>query len=185
MSVLKQVPTDTLLAEIRDREIFQDEVVVSDYDEKEVMSHALCVKLANEYLAKRCSVTLPEFYTWNNELPDVLGFSRDLSTVIECKVSRADFLRDSKKSFRLNPNSGMGDMRYYVAPKGLIKPEELPYRWGLIEILPSGKLRKARDGIRFPNKNTEAEHHALFYYARRAYYAGVHKSILEYRGFDK
>jgi hypothetical protein len=185
MSMLRNVPTDVLLNEIRDREVHEDEAVITPFDEQEIMSHALCVKLAAEYMNKRSSVVLPEFYTWNNELPDVMAFNRDYSTVIECKVSRADFLRDAKKSFRLQPNSGMGDFRYYVAPKGLIKPEELPYRWGLIEILPNGKLRKNRDAIKFIEKNIKAEYHALFYYARRANYAGVHNAVLEYRGFDK
>ena len=182
---LKNIPTDVLWGELRDREIFEDEVVVTEFDEQQVMSHTLCVELATEYMKKRSSVVLPEFYTWNSELPDVIAFNRDCSTVIECKVSRADFLKDAKKSFRLQPNSGMGDFRYYVAPKGLIKPEELPYRWGLIEILDSGKLRKNRDAIRFIDKNIKAEYHALFYYARRAYHAGVHNTVLEYRGFDK
>ena len=56
--------------------------------------------------------------------------------------------------------------------------------WGLIEILPSGKMRKCVDSWMIHKKNIDAEHYLLFYYARRAYYAGVHKTVLDYRGFN-
>jgi len=32
----------------------------------------------------------------------------------------------------------MGDKRYYLTPKGIIKPSELPEKWGLIEPYGSG-----------------------------------------------
>lgn len=177
---------DELLREILDREV--REVIVDDNnlipDSVNSMSHAECVTAAAAYMQKRSDVVLPEFYSWNSELPDVIAFNRDHSTVVECKVSRSDFLRDKAKPFRMNPNSGMGDYRYYCCPKGLIKPEELPTNWGLLYIYPDGKVRKQRDCYRPHKKNMDAEHHLLFYYARRAYYAGVHKTVLDYRGYD-
>ena len=32
----------------------------------------------------------------------------------------------------------MGNHRYYAAPAGMIKPEELPEGWGLLEVEPRG-----------------------------------------------
>jgi len=32
----------------------------------------------------------------------------------------------------------MGRFRYYATPKGLIRPDELPDKWGLIEVSGSG-----------------------------------------------
>lgn len=164
------------------------------------MTHTECVEYAARYLSQRCPVVLPEFFSWNGELADVIGFKNDFSTLIECKVSRGDFLKDKHKPFRANPEKGMGDRRYYCCPKGLIKPEELPEGWGLLYIYPSGLVREVKasyipdpdplnaDSWKYNGcfkKNKEAEFHLLYYYARRANYAGVHKTIVEYRGFDK
>jgi len=180
---LTSVPINDLLMEIRVRDI-HDYDLDGIVDTEEVMSHSLCVKMAAEYMQKRAEVVLPEFFSHNAELPDVIAFNGRYSTVIECKVSRGDFLKDKHKPFRINQNSGMGDYRFYCAPKGLIKPEELPRGWGLIEILPSNKMRKQVDSNSVFKKNIEAEHYLLFYYARRANYAGVHNDVLNYRGFD-
>lgn len=76
-------------------------------------------------------------YTHSNETPDVIAWKNGaVSILVECKVSRADFLADSKKCFRRNPDRGMGDYRYMAAPPGIIKPEELPEKWGLLEPTP-------------------------------------------------
>lgn len=180
---LSDVPINDLLQEVRQRDI-HDYDIDGIVDTEEVMSHKLCVRMASEYMRKRADVVLPEFFCHNSELPDVIAFDSRTSTVIECKVSRSDFLKDKNKPFRINANQGMGDYRFYCAPKGLIKQEELPRGWGLIEILPSGKMRKAVDSWEVLKKNIDAEHHLLFYYARRAFYAGVHNTVLEYRGYD-
>jgi len=147
-------------------------------------THKDIVNAAWEYLSKRCNVVLPEFFCWNGELADVIGFKGDISTLIECKISRADFIKDRAKPFRINQAKGMGDRRYYCCPKGLIKKEELPEKWGLLYVYPSGLVREIKDAGRL-EKNLNAEFHLLYYYARRANYAGVHQRIIEYRGFDK
>lgn len=72
-------------------------------------------------------------FTKNGEQPDCIGFRSGVSCLIECKTSRADFLADRKKRFRVDPLLGMGDWRFMLAPKGLIKVEELPLGWGLLE----------------------------------------------------
>jgi hypothetical protein len=53
--------------------------------------------------------------------------------VIECKISRADFLADANKPFREKPDEGLGCERLYLAAAGLIAPTELPPGWGLLE----------------------------------------------------
>lgn len=182
---LSSVPINDLLIEINQRDALHDYDLDGIADTDDVMSHALCVKMASEYMRKRADVVLPEFFSHNSELPDVIAFKGSISTVIECKVSRSDFQKDKYKPFRINSAQGMGDYRYYCAPKDLIKPEELPQGWGLLEILPNNKIRKSRDCWRVLKKNLEAEHYLLYYYARRAYYAGVHKAVIDYRGFDR
>ncbi|KKK54365.1 hypothetical protein LCGC14_3085490, partial [marine sediment metagenome] len=70
-------------------------------------------------------------YGYGDEIPDALGFASRKSTLIECKASRSDFLSDKKKSFRQKPDEGMGCLRYYLTPPGLVDPDELPENWGL------------------------------------------------------
>jgi hypothetical protein len=54
--------------------------------------------------------------------------------LVECKVSRADFLADAGKPFRMKPEEGMGSQRFYMVPSGMIRREELPRHWGLLEL---------------------------------------------------
>lgn len=71
----------------------------------------------------------------HGEQPDVLGIdSGGTSILCEVKVSRSDFLADKKKIWRVNHECGIGDYRVYVTPKGLLKPEEIPYGWMLWEV---------------------------------------------------
>lgn len=66
------------------------------------------------------------------EKPDTIGFDTyGNSILIECKTSRADFLVDKQKPHR--KEGGMGDKRFFMAPKGLLDPTEIPDGWGLIE----------------------------------------------------
>ena len=99
--------------------------------------HALLVTKAVEWLRSRykCGVILSEQYCATGEVPDVIGwkgFCR--SVLIECKVTRADFLADAGKSFRCNPQEGMGCERFYLAPAGVIRRDDLPKHWGLLEL---------------------------------------------------
>ena len=68
-------------------------------------------------------------------MPDAIGWKKAChSVLVECKVSRADFLADREKPFRQKPESGVGCERFYLAPKGLIRLEELRSGWGLLEV---------------------------------------------------
>lgn len=66
----------------------------------------------------------------SRERPDVLAFRTGCSAVIEVKVSRADFRADRLKPERTA--GGLGLYRFYLCPEGMIAPEELPPKWGLL-----------------------------------------------------
>jgi hypothetical protein len=99
------------------------------------VTHAQLVKLAENWLrSRRCHIVLSEQTASSGEVPDVIGWKSNChSIVVECKVSRADFLGDHKKAVRLNPELGMGCERFYLTPKGMIACEEIPVGWGLLE----------------------------------------------------
>lgn len=80
--------------------------------------------------------------TTTGELPDTIGFRSGTSILVECKTSRADFLVDRKKKFRIEPDLGMGSWRFMLTPEGLVKVDELPENWGLLEVKPNGKIKK-------------------------------------------
>jgi hypothetical protein len=114
-----------------------------------MMTHAQLVQKAVAWLrAYRCGVVLSEQACLSGEMPDAIGWKRAChSVLVECKVSRADFLADRDKPFRQKPESGVGCERFYLVPAGLVRPEEAPAGWGLLEwrkrkvemIRPSGK----------------------------------------------
>ena len=53
--------------------------------------------------------------------------------LVECKVSRGDFLADREKPCRKKPEKGVGSERFYLTPPALLKIGELPAGWGLLE----------------------------------------------------
>ncbi len=83
----------------------------------------------------RCGVVLSEQACVSGEMPDAIGWKKTCQSVlVECKISRADFLADRDKPFRQQPQTGVGCERYYLVPKGLVRIEEIPARWGLLEV---------------------------------------------------
>jgi hypothetical protein len=83
----------------------------------------------------RCGVVLSEQACVSGEMPDAIGWKKAChSVLVESKVSRGDFLADRDKPFRLKPEIGVGCERYYLAPRGMIRIEELPVGWGLLEV---------------------------------------------------
>jgi hypothetical protein len=93
----------------------------------------------------------------NKEIPDAIGWLRSgISLLIECKASRGDFLSDAVKPSRRSGKAGvsggpepsnaeppikpprktegLGAYRFYLAPSGLLHPDELPEGWGLLEL---------------------------------------------------
>ncbi len=100
------------------------------------MTHEKLVKAAVAWLRSyRCGVVLSEQSCASGETPDAIGWKRAChSVVVECKISRADFLADREKPFRVKSEKGMGCERYYLASAGMIAAGELPEGWGLLEL---------------------------------------------------
>ncbi len=87
------------------------------------VKHAQLVARAADWLRLRygCGIVLSEQYCATGEVPDVIGWKASCQSVlVECKVSRADFLADADKAFRLKPEEGLGSRRLYMAPAGMI-----------------------------------------------------------------
>ncbi|HEV2396648.1 MAG TPA: hypothetical protein VGS27_06890 [Candidatus Sulfotelmatobacter sp.] len=99
------------------------------------MTHAQLVDRAVRWLRSyRCGVVLSEQACASGEMPDAIGWKKAChSVMIECKVSRADFLVDREKPWRQKPERGVGSERFYLTLPGMIKTEELPTGWGLLE----------------------------------------------------
>jgi hypothetical protein len=99
------------------------------------MTHAQLVAQAVAWLRRyRCGVVLSEQACASGEMPDAIGWKKaSHSVLVECKISRADFLADRGKPFRQRPEIGVGCERFYLFPAGLIRPSELPTGWGLLE----------------------------------------------------
>jgi hypothetical protein len=109
------------------------------------MTHAQLVEKAVAWLRRyRCGVILSEQAGVSGEMPDAIGWKKAChSVVVECKVSRADFLADRSKPSRQRPEIGMGAERFYLLPAGLLRPEELSPGWGLLACH-KGKVRLIR-----------------------------------------
>ena len=131
-------------------------------------THVDLVALAAQWLERQGNtVVITELATAAGETPDALGFAGRVSTVIECKISRSDFAADAKKYFRRESWRGMGQQRFYMVPKGLIKQAELPVGWGLIEISDKGRARCIHDAGAYFEKNAQAEIQLLISALRR------------------
>ena len=123
------------------------------------MTHAQLVEKAVRWLrSSRCGVLLSEQACVSGEMPDAIGWKRaNHSVLVECKVTRADFLADRAKPFRSKPERGVGCERFYLTPANLLRPEELPACWGLLEIRgrtvemlhPSVKNLRSATGLRY------------------------------------
>lgn len=156
------------------------------------MKHAELVKIAEKWLmgTKKCSFAFTELVCLaTSEIPDAIGFQSGQSFLVECKTSRADFLADRKKVFRRNPWMGMGDFRYFICPAGIIKPEELPEKWGLIWVNEKGKPRQVvgpkgniwstQKDFMHEEKNVKAEMWMMASALRRLHLRGVLPLIYE------
>lgn len=99
------------------------------------MTHPQLVERAVRWLRSyRCGVVLSEQACVSGEMPDAIGWKRaNHSVLVECKVTRADFLADRSKRFRLKPEQGVGSERFYLTPTALVTVAELPAGWGLLE----------------------------------------------------
>ena len=101
------------------------------------MTHSRLVDEAVRWLRSnyRCGIVLSEQSCASGETPDAIGWKgRNHSVVVECKVTRGDFLSDAAKPWRTNPEYALGCERFYLAPTAMIDCSEVPAGWGLLEI---------------------------------------------------
>ncbi|KAF1009509.1 MAG: hypothetical protein GAK28_00147 [Luteibacter sp.] len=102
------------------------------------MTHDELVERAGIWLRRvaGCKVVMTEISALcrSGEIPDAIGWREAGTVLVEAKATRGDFLADRNKAFRRDPSQGMGALRYFMAPEGLIKVDELPERWGLLEV---------------------------------------------------
>lgn len=107
------------------------------------ISHDELVRAGEKWLKKsngaRFVLSELRASTRHGEIPDLIGWKSGYSVLIECKISRSDFITDKKKFFRMYPESGMGNFRLFLCPDDLIKPEDLPDGWGLLYYSPDRK----------------------------------------------
>jgi hypothetical protein len=101
-----------------------------------MINHSELVDLAYKWVLARggCGVAFKELKSIASEIPDVIGFFSGGSVLIECKVTRSDFLSDKNKACR--KTKGMGMFRYYMCEESVISKDELPDKWGLIYVTP-------------------------------------------------
>ena len=114
--------------------------------------------------------------TASQEIPDVFGWNYWATVLIEVKVSRSDFLADAKKSFRQQPEEGVGAFRYYCSPEGLITEVDLPDKWGLLWEK-DGVITVVKDAER-QQQNAQGEITILASIMRRE---GVKPRLFDYR----
>lgn len=140
------------------------------------MTHRELIEIGYKWCLNKCAFAFKDLVTMNLEIPDVIGFNSDGTFLLEAKTSKNDFLNENKKWARKNPQYGMGDWRFYITKKGLLKIEELPDMWGLIEVNEKGNARikynpfgKGNIYYRWKRneKNKQAEYQMMFSALRR------------------
>jgi hypothetical protein len=113
------------------------------------MTHAELVARAARWLrnTERCTLVLTEYSSaYVTEKPDVIGWRANWDNGhircinVECKTSRADFLADLRKGHRMRGHT-MGSRRWYFAPMGVLRADEMPANWGLAEVSGRSVLR--------------------------------------------
>jgi len=155
------------------------------------MTHHDLVEVAYKWVLNNasCGAALKELNTCasNRERPDVIGFgSWGHSVLIECKMSRSDFIADLKKPFRMCSELGMGTYRFYCCPNGVLQKEDLPEKWGLIWVddrLKAECVYKPYKGyIGYAEgfeKNIKAEHEIMYSALRRLQSKNLIREIYE------
>lgn len=101
--------------------------------------------------SRRATIVVSELQTRLSETPDILAWSHGgHSTLIECKTSKADFVADKTKRFRMMEELGVGDLRYFAAPEGLLEREDIPEGWGLLQVGEWKHVRQVVDAAKKP-----------------------------------
>lgn len=148
------------------------------------MTHDELVAHAARWLRKRkrLPVVLQDVHcTCTSEQPDAIGWTTSgFSTLVECKTSASDLLRDFDKPFRRAPERGMGFERFYAFPSGFVdahpkwwpvdRVREVPWfkGWGVIEFDSRGRLIFVHRSSQFHERNDRDERALLVQAVRKA-----------------
>ena len=54
----------------------------------------------NQVSTMRFPIVLPEYRSYSNSEPDVIGLNHNITCVLECKISRSDYFADLKKNHK-------------------------------------------------------------------------------------
>jgi len=116
------------------------------------LDHNSLSKLAAKWMQRPTSANGPGCHISFTEVGGLFGGERadawgyrwghgGGSVLVEVKVSRSDFLADTKKPHRNGECLGMGKYRYYMSPEGIINIEDLPGGWGLLWVNSRGHIK--------------------------------------------
>lgn len=120
----------------------------------EQLEHAGSRWLARVGFWWTCKYVAIEPGTPCKEHPDIIGFGYGYSHVIECKTTRADFLRDFHKPWRASGDKPMGARRWWLCEEGRITFDDLSGSGdGLLLATEDGAVRV----IRFPTLRSDEE----------------------------
>lgn len=133
----------------------------------QLITHDQLIFRAKKWLENQsCGVILTEYVSYATSIPDAIGLNHMRSIVIECKVSRSDFMADQKKDHRHFINQ-LGNYRYYLTPPNIVCKEDIPEDWGLLYVMDK-RIIKVKEAP--PHLETEvkvAEWQLLYSLARR------------------
>ena len=147
------------------------------------LTHGVLVDRAVKWLknSKRCGVVFKEPHSWSitGEIPDAIGWCGGRSILVECKTNRRDYFSDKQKTFRQLAETGMGVHRYYMTPPGLVVPEEIKNKWGLLWVYEK-QVREKKRSIIFNRKDASFHEIIVLYSAlRRACLQGYMDGIYD------
>ena len=117
------------------------------------MNHKQLVIEAKKWLlnAKCCNPVFCEKGSQGcSEIPDAIGWTTENCIVVECKISKSDFMANCRKDLKL------GDKRYFMVPKTLYEEvkEIIPEGYGVITVNetdngPFTRQERFKDSIKF------------------------------------
>ena len=128
----------------------------------------------NRISTMRYPIVLPEFGCYASSIPDVIGLNHTATAVIECKVSRSDYLADKRKCHR-NYKVQLGNYRYYLVPVGLITVDEVNSGWGLL-YCHAHKITVENESEFHENAQTREQEYQVMY--------SIIRRLMSYDGHD-
>ena len=151
------------------------------------ISHGQLVDLGSRWLRMNGFgvVSTDLSFTGLGAKPDAIGFRTSCSAIVVAMTTRTDFAADARKPWRTDAPA-LGVYRFYLCPEGLIAPEEVPERWGLLYeikgkvkniVVPKGNLWLSygdtsmpySDFLRFQHRSCEKQERlALYTIAQRS-----------------